>query len=470
MKWNGRIATVLILLIFNLSVASQDQLNDGNYGIIPKPLKLQKHHKWMYISQGIDIQNRSGDWNTNRLNTYFTQNKLKVGNFFAKKIILNQSETYEQEEYALTISLDTIALHFSTQTGLNHGISSLLQLLLLNNDEGSYIYKLPLGKIEDSPSFKHRGFLLDCSRHFFEKETILKYIDLLTLYKMNVLHWHLTEDQGWRIAINKYPKLESIASKRTELDGSEYGGIYSKADIREVVAYASKNGIEVIPEIEMPGHSQAAIAAYPHLSCTGKQVAIANDWGVFKEIYCAGNDSVFTFLEDVLTEVVDLFPSKYLHIGGDEAPKSRLEACSKCQNRIEEEGLKDEHELQAYFIKRIQTFLNSKGKEIIGWDEILEGGLTEGAIVQSWRGVEGGIAAAKQGNKVIMSPTSHAYLDYDLKAINLEKIYSFNPIPTDLSSDFHANIIGGECNMWTEHVPDEKTLDYKVFPRILGMA
>jgi len=470
MKWNGRIATVLILLIFNLSVASQDQLNDGNYGIIPKPLKLQKHHKWMYISQGIDIQNRSGDWNTNRLNTYFTQNKLKVGNFFAKKIILNQSETYEQEEYALTISLDTIALHFSTQTGLNHGISSLLQLLLLNNDEGSYIYKLPLGKIEDSPSFKHRGFLLDCSRHFFEKETILKYIDLLTLYKMNVLHWHLTEDQGWRIAIDKYPKLESIASKRTELDGSEYGGIYSKADIREVVAYASKNGIEVIPEIEMPGHSQAAIAAYPHLSCIGKQVAVANDWGVFKEIYCAGNDSVFTFLEDVLTEVVDLFPSKYLHIGGDEAPKSRWEACSKCQNRIEEEGLKDEHELQAYFIKRIQTFLNSKGKEIIGWDEILEGGLTEGAIVQSWRGVEGGIAAAKQGNKVIMSPTSHAYLDYDLKAINLEKIYSFNPIPTDLSSDFHANIIGGECNMWTEHVPDEKTLDYKVFPRILGMA
>jgi len=293
---------------------------------------------------------------------------------------------------------------------------------------------------------------------------------MLSLYKMNVLHWHLTEDQGWRIAIDKYPRLAEVAAYRTEKDSSVYGGIYSKEDIREIVAYASQKNIDIIPEIEMPGHSQAAIAAYPHLSCTGNEIEVANDWGVFKDIYCAGNDSVFIFLEDVLTEVIDLFPSKYIHIGGDEAPKSRWEKCNRCQKRIADNELAGEEGLQSYFIKRVQAFLKTKNREIIGWDEILEGGLAEGAVVQSWRGMEGGVEAVKHGNRAIMSPTSHAYLDYALGSIDLEKIYSFNPIPAELTDKEARLIIGGECNMWTEHVPDEETLDNKVFPRMLGMA
>ncbi len=475
MKWNGRI-TILVGALFFISCSGLTGKEKGfpqsyNVDFIPKAQQIEIKDDFFELTRTIVFFPSEFSLEANMALTDFFRMKLDVDETVKKSeafILIEESDFEHANEYSLIVKKDSIVLKSNSKIGLLHGVSTLKQLLLLNEHAGKYF--IPQLEIQDWPRFEHRGLLLDCSRHFFEKETILKYIDLLALYKMNALHWHLTEDQGWRIAIDKYPKLQSIASKRIELDGSEYGGIYSKADMQEVVAYALKNGIEVIPEIELPGHSQAAIAAYPHLSCTGKQVSVANDWGVFKEIYCAGNDSVFTFLEDVLTEVVDLFPSKYIHIGGDEAPKSRWEECSKCQNRIETEGLKNEHELQAYFIKRIQKFLNSKGKEIIGWDEILEGGLTEGAIVQSWRGFEGGIAAAKQGNKVIMSPTSHAYLDYDLKAINLEKIYSFNPIPTDLSSDFHANIIGGECNMWTEHVPDEQSLDYKVFPRLLGMA
>ena len=475
MKWNGRI-TILVGALFFISCGGLTKKDKGfpqaiNVDVIPKVQQIEIKSGFLELTDTVAWSLSEFSLKaTMALSVFFNQEL--VNDEIAKKsevcILIEESIFEHANEYSLVVKKDSIILKSNSKVGLFHGVSTLKQLLLLNAHEGKYF--IPELVIQDWPRFEHRGLLLDCSRHFFEKETILKYIDLLALYKMNVLHWHLTEDQGWRIAIEKYPKLESIASKRTELDGSEYGGIYSKADIREVVAYALKNGIEVIPEIELPGHSKAAIAAYPHLSCTGKQVSVNNDWGVFKEIYCAGNDSVFNFLEDVLTEVVELFPSKYIHIGGDEAPKSRWEECSKCQNRIEKEGLKDEHELQAYFIKRIQKFLNSKGKEIIGWDEILEGGLTKGAVVQSWRGFEDGIAAARQGNKVIMSPTSHAYLDFDLKAINLEKIYSFNPIPKNLSSEFHTNIIGGECNMWTEHVPDEQSLDYKVFPRMLGMA
>jgi hexosaminidase len=288
---------------------------------------------------------------------------------------------------------------------------------------------------------------------------------------MNTLHWHLTEDQGWRIQIDKYPKLTEVGAWRTEKDGSRYGGFYTKAEIREVVAFAAARGVTVIPEIEMPGHAQAALAAYPHLSCTGDStITVANDWGVFKEIYCAGNDSVFTFLEDVLTEVMELFPSTYIHIGGDEAPKFRWENCPKCQKRMADEGLKDAHELQSYFITRIEKFLNKNGRQLIGWDEILEGGLSPNATVQSWRGMEHGLAAAREKHNVIMSPTSHCYIDYNLRSINLQKVYSFNPIPEGLESEFEQYILGGEVNMWTEHVPNDSVLDSKVFPRLIALA
>jgi len=475
MKWSGNwvlVFVVLVLFSCNRQESREKRQPDvRNTDVIPKVQQIEIKSGFLELTDTVAFSPSGFSLEaTMALSDFFYQelDNDEIAKKSEVHIRIEESVFEHANEYSLVVKKDSIILKSNSKVGLFHGVSTLKQLLLLNEYDGKYF--IPELVIQDWPRFEHRGLLLDCSRYFFEKETILKYIDLLALYKMNVLHWHLTEDQGWRIAIDKYPKLESIASKRTELDGSEYGGIYSKADIREIVAYASKNGIEVIPEIEMPGHSQAAIAAYPHLSCTGKQVEVVNDWGVFKEIYCAGNDSVFTFLEDVLTEVIDLFPSKYIHIGGDEAPKSRWEACAKCQGRKKAEGLENEQELQSYFIQRIQTFLNTKGKTIIGWDEILEGGLAKGAIVQSWRGFEGGVEAAHQGNQVIMSPTSHTYLDYDLKSIDLEKIYHFNPIPKELEPKYHEYIIGGECNLWSERVPDEKALDKKVFPRLLGMA
>lgn len=376
-----------------------------------------------------------------------------------------------KDEYEICVFKRGLSIVSGSEEGLIRAINTFYQVHLQSSRKVSNGIEIPFFKITDSPAFPHRGLLLDCSRHFFSVETVKKYIDLLAFYKMNVLHWHLTEDQGWRIQIDKYPKLTQVGAWRTEKDGSIYGGFYTKEEIREVVAYAASRGIIVIPEIEMPGHSQATLAAYPQLSCTGDTtIKVANDWGVFKEIYCAGNDSVFAFLEDVLTEVMALFPSKYIHIGGDEAPKYRWEHCAKCQKRMADLGLKDEHELQSYFITRIEKFLNENGRELIGWDEILEGGLSPNATVQSWRGMEHGKHAAEMKHDVVMSPTSHCYLDYGLDAIDLEKVYRFNPIPEGLDEEFEQYILGGEVNMWTEHVPNDSVLDSRVFPRLIAMA
>ena len=380
-------------------------------------------------------------------------------------IALLYEGAFSDEEYILDINEDTIAISATTSEGIIRGIQTLRQLLPLQK-KSAYI---PALSIHDYPRFSWRGMLLDCSRHFMQKDFVKRYIDLLALHKMNVLHWHLTEDQGWRIEIEQYPKLTEIGAWRTQKDGSIYGGFYTKEDIREIVAYAKERHITVVPEIELPGHSLAALASYPQLSCTGGPFEVENDWGVFKDIYCAGNDSVFMFLENVLDEVLELFPSKYIHIGGDEAPKYRWDNCNKCKARMRNEGLDDSHQLQSYFITRIERYLNSKGRQIIGWDEILEGGLAPSATVQSWRGMDGGIAAAKSGHYAIMSPTSHAYFDYDLDAIDLQKVYSFEPIPSVLSEEEAQFILGGECNMWSERAPQD-LVDSKVFPRLLAMS
>lgn len=370
------------------------------------------------------------------------------------------------ESYTLEVTDHKIVVKATYATGLFRGLQTLLQLLETHSSTGA----LPAMYIEDQPAFAHRGMLFDVCRHFFDKEVVKNYIDLLAFYKMNTLHWHLTEDQGWRIAIDAYTKLTEISAWRTLQDGSQYGGFYTKDEIREVVEYARQHHIQVIPEIEIPGHAQAALAAYPQFSCAGGPIEVANDWGVFKEIYCAGNDSTFIFLKTVLTEVMDLFPSQFIHIGGDEAPKARWEKCKRCQQRITREGLADEHELQSWFIGEIDEFLQKNNRTLIGWDEILEGGLTPGAVVQSWRGTEGGINAAKAGQYAIMSPTSHCYFDYDLRAIDLKKVYGFNPIPESLSEEYQHFILGGECNLWTEHIPDRKTLDRQAFPRLTAMS
>jgi hexosaminidase len=374
------------------------------------------------------------------------------------------------ESYDLIIKNDVIQIIANSEVGLFRGFTTLRQMMPNSCEYGGCVngFFLPEVIVSDSPEFEHRGLLLDCCRHFMDVDFIKKMIDNLALHKMNVLHWHLTEDQGWRIEIDAYPLLTEVGAWRTELDGTKHGGYYSKEEIREIIQYAQKRHVEIIPEIELPGHSQAALASYPWLGCTGDQLEVANKWGVFKDIYCAGNDSTIAFLETVLDEVCELFPSDRIHIGGDEAPKVRWHSCDKCQKRIKENDLKDEYELQTWFIERIGKFLEEKGKRIIGWDEILEGGLPEGAMVQSWRGMEGAIEAVSIGTDVIVSPTSHCYLDYPLSSTNLEEIYSFQPRPEGTLGG-PGRILGGECNMWTERAPQE-LVESKVFPRAIGLA
>ena len=340
--------------------------------------------------------------------------------------ITEEKKSLGPEGYELKVSPKSMVIASSTKAGLFYGIQTLRQLLPPEIDKPSRVsrrvkWKVPCVKITDKPQFKWRGMHLDVGRHLFPVDFIKKYLDLIALHKMNTFHWHLTEDQGWRIEIKKYPKLTEIGSKRSatpilsnrrKLDGKPYGGFYTQKEIKEIVKYAAVRFINVVPEIELPGHSVAALASYPHLGCRKIPYKVQTRWGVAKDVYCAGNEEVYTFLENVFQEVLDLFPSEFIHIGGDECPKDRWKACAQCQAKIKEAGLKDEYELQSYFVKRIGKFLSKNKRRFIGWDEILEGGLAPGAIVMSWRGVIGGIKAAKMGHDVVMSPKKYCYFDY----------------------------------------------------------
>ena len=452
--------------------------------LIPQVNLIEKREGFFTIDKSAEISysnalQNEGDFLSNLIN--------QVSNFELKQSIQKSAssnlielklvdefpaELQHGEAYRILVSNEKLQISALTPVGIMRGIQTLRQLFVddFNGVKKRDEWHLPALKIEDKPAFEHRGLMIDVCRHFFTKNVILKYIDALAFYKMNILHLHLTEDQGWRMPIDAYPNLNKVASYRIEKDGSVYGGFYTKDELKEIVAYAKERHIVVIPEIELPGHAQAALAAYPQYSCVGSDIEVANDWGVFKEIYCAGNDSTFVFIEQILKEVMEIFPSEYIHIGGDEAPKFRWQHCAKCQARMENEGLINEHELQSYFIRRIEKFLNQHDRKLIGWDEILEGGLSPNATVQSWRGFEGGIKAAQEKHYVVMSPTSHCYLDYGLDAIDLKKVFQFNPIPIELEKEFHKYILGAECNMWTEHVPDEASLDAKVFPRAVALA
>ncbi len=384
----------------------------------------------------------------------------------------NCPDSLGTEGYLINVEPNRVTIKANQSAGFFYAAQTIRQLMPPDFEKADFkanSVSIPCLKIVDKPRFAWRGLNLDCCRHFMTKDFVKRYIDLLAYHKMNVLHWHLTEDQGWRIEIKKYPKLTEVGAWRTNADGTVYGGFYTQDDIREVVAYASKRHVMVVPEIEMPGHSVAALAAYPHLSCTGKPLAVETNWGVFKDIYCAGNDSTFLFLQDVLSEVVELFPSPYIHLGGDEAPKYRWENCPKCKARLRKEKLSNYEELQRYFVSRVAKFLETKGKTIIGWDEILEGGRPHNAIIQAWRGMDRAAEALSANAPVIVSPTSHCYFDYPVEVINLEKVYSFNPIPESTDSAKLCLVLGGECNMWTEHAPQE-TVDSKVFPRMLAIA
>lgn len=402
-----------------------------------------------------------------------------------------------KENYHLQISESKITITAEGNgAGYFYAFQTLLQIIPPQKETNlkkapPTTFTLPCVLVKDVPRFQWRGMHLDVCRHFFPISFVKKYIDLLATYKMNTFHWHLTEDQGWRIEIKKYPKLTSVGAWRNgsmigkysdhKFDTIRYGGFYTQQEIKEVVAYASKLHITIVPEIEMPGHSVAAIAAYPWLSCTGKKIDVEKQWGVFDDVYCT-KDSTFKFLEDVLTEVANLFPGKYIHIGGDECPKTRWKTCATCQANIKKHGLKDEHELQSYFIKRIEKFLNSKGKQIIGWDEILEGGLAPNAAVMSWRGIDGGIDAAKQKHKVVMSPGKPCYFDHyqstDTKnepiAIGgynpLDSVYMYDPMPKTLNEQERTYIMGAQANVWTEYILNEQQVEYMAVPRMLALS
>ncbi len=402
------------------------------------------------------------------------------------------------EGYRLEITPDMIQIRGGTPQGVFYGLQSLRQMLppaAESPETAAGISRIELHcvNIFDYPAFPYRGMHLDVARHFFPVSFIKKYIDLLAMHKMNNFHWHLTEDQGWRLEIKKYPLLTEIGAWRDETlighggrppftyDGERYGGYYTQEEVREVVAYAAERFIRVIPEIEMPGHATAALAAYPSLGCTGGPYEVITRWGVFHDVFCAGNEQVFDFLEDVLTEVVDIFPSDLIHIGGDECPKTRWEECPLCQERIRAEGLANEYELQSYFIRRIENFLLTKGRNIVGWDEILEGGLAPNATVMSWRGTEGGIEAARMGQNAIMSPVSHCYFDYyqadpetQPLAIGgytpLEKVYAYRPVPEVLSEAEARHILGAQGNVWTEYMKTPEHVEYMAFPRAIALA
>lgn len=411
--------------------------------------------------------------------------------------VANNSSELDQESYQMKITKKGIAISANGTPGLFYAIQSLMQLLPV---EKSKRLSVPCLQIMDSPRYQWRGMHLDCSRHFFTKEEIKKYIDYLAMYKFNTFHWHLTDDQGWRIEIKQYPLLTSISSMRKETiigkpvdnkgkplpgikyDNTPYGGFYSQAEIKEIVGYASDRHINIVPEIEMPGHSLAVLAAYPQFSCTGGPFETFTTWGVSDDTYCAGNDSTFIFIQNILSEVLELFPGKYIHIGGDECPKGRWEHCVKCQKRIADEKLKNEEQLQSYFIKRIEKFVNENGRQIIGWDEILEGGLAPNAAVMSWRGTKGGIEAAKQEHYVVMTPGKPCYFDhYQSKdkmheplAIGgfnpIDSVYNYDPTPKSLSVSEQKYILGAQGNVWTEYIRDFAHVEYMSVPRMSALS
>ncbi|HVP07288.1 MAG TPA: beta-N-acetylhexosaminidase, partial [Candidatus Acidoferrum sp.] len=363
--------------------------------------------------------------------------------------------------------------------GIFYGMQSFLQLLPAGEMAKTEI-EIPAVEMEDSPRFDWRGLHLDVSRHFFPASFIKKYIDLLALHKMNVFHWHLTDDQGWRIEIAKYPRLTEVGAWRTDSDGTIYGGFYTQAEIRDVVAYAAKRFLTIVPEIELPGHASAAIAAYPEFSCTGGPFNVETKWGVFDDVYCPGRESTFAFLENILGEVSDLFPGPFIHIGGDECPKVRWLNHDLCRRRMEAEKLGSADELQAYFVKRIARYLASLGKQTAGWDEILDGGAPEGSVIMAWRNIEKGIEAARAGHDVIMTPMSHCYFDHYQAKVNepkaiggftpLENVYAFNPVPEALPAELAGHILGAQANVWTEYMPDEKHVEYMAYPRACALA
>jgi hexosaminidase len=491
---------LLIISLFLLSFISISAQND--YNLIPYPADLTEKKGQFTFPTETGMSVPFGKEYLEVILPFVQQLKATAGiNIQVNKkikptIVVKLNESVPEEGYKLTVGKKLISIEVSTPQGLFYSLTSLKQLMpveVFGKKLTAVKWNVPCVEIEDAPRLAYRGVHLDVSRHFMPVSFIYKFIDLLSVYKINRLHWHLTDDQGWRIEIKKYPLLTQIGSVRKQtlvghkkdipqvFDGKEDKGFYTQEEIRQIVAYAANRCIIIIPEIEMPGHSSAALAAYPELSCNPSDTfEVAKSWGVFENVYCP-TETTFTFLQNVLDEVMGLFPSHYIHIGGDECPKAAWKQSAYCQSLIKELGLKDENQLQGYFIQRIEKQVNSKGRDIIGWDEILDGGLAPNATVMSWRGDAGGIEAANKNHHVIMCPEKFCYLDYYQEpkekaplAIGgnnpLSHVYSLNPIPASLPEDKKQYIIGVQANIWTEYLPTPSRVEYMAFPRITALA
>lgn len=477
-----KITLVVLLFLFTTQLSAQ------HGPVFPQPTRLEQTGE-KFVFNGrllIDSTQLSG-----KLFAYFQ--KVFGRNFIHLEAVspkqatirLHRIQTFAYTEgYNLTVSNSGIDIQYSNDESLRNALQTLNQLIQ-NPKELAGV------TVSDQPAFAYRGVHLDCSRHFFTIGELKKFIDQMAKLKFNRFHWHLTDDQGWRIEIKKYPKLTSIGAWRdstlighfskqpVEYDHEKYGGFYTQVEAKELVEFARIRGIEIIPEIEMPGHARAALAAYPELSCNEQQLPVVGTWGVFDEVFCS-QEKTRSFLKDVLDEVIEIFPSHVIHIGGDECPKVNWEKCPKCKAIMTENNLKTSHELQSFFIRDIEKHVNGKGRVIIGWDEILEGGLAPNAQVMSWQGVEGGIAAAKQKHQVVMTPTSYCYFDYYQSGhpseplaiggyLPLEKVYQFNPVK-GLEEQYQHYILGGQANLWTEYLPNIQAVEYNAFPRLVAMA
>jgi hexosaminidase len=510
----------LLILCFGLvQVVYAQQQQKTSINIIPQPVSVKQGPGHFVLDKKtvIAAKDEADRKSAQFLNDYLQQVygfKLDIDKQEGKNYIRLSTKKFikapDKDSYTLQTTKEGITIEGDTYAGTFYGVQTLIQLLPVNNSKPqtpNSKLQIPLVSIQDHPRFNYRGMHLDVARHIFPLSFIKKYIDYLALHKMNYFHWHLTDDQGWRIEIKKYPELMSVGAYRNGTiigrfpgkgnDNIRYGGYYTQDEVKEIVRYAADRHINVVPEIEMPGHASAAIAAYPWLSCfpdkptviprntpaPGRHQAIKlvqETWGVFEDVFCAGNDSTFSFLQGVIDEVLTLFPSQYIHVGGDECPKKHWKQCPKCQLRIKNENLKDEHELQSYFIQRMEKYINSKGRTIIGWDEILEGGLAPNAIVMSWRGEKGGIEAAKQNHYVIMTPTKPVYFDYSqsknedsvtIGSYNpVEAVYAYEPIPKELSKDKAKYVLGAQANLWTEYIKYPSKVEYMIFPRMSALS
>lgn len=500
MKRNSAISLIgcVVSAFIILSCSEKEQ----TVPVIPQPQQVELHHGHFSFPPSVFEAEGLDDASAAYVNTFREQldaclaDHRKGG---ALRFITDSG--LAAEEYSIDASAKELIVKASGLNGFVYAIQTIKQLLPAEiwggEQEPDADWTIPAMSIRDYPRFAYRGMHLDCSRHFFDIEEIHRYIDVMVAHKMNRLHWHLTDDQGWRVEIKKYPRLTEVAAWRDGTmvgrdfqsnDGVRYGGYYTQEELRETVAYAAARGVTIIPEIDLPGHMQAALAAYPELGCTGGPYKVLNIWGISDDVLCAGNEKIYTFLEDVMSELIDIFPSEYIHIGGDECPKVRWKVCPKCQKKIQELGFHSddrftaEDYLQTYVMNRIEKFLGEHGRRIIGWDEILEGDLSKSATIMSWRGSLGGIRAARSGRDAIMTPNSHFYFDYlqsrDIEGepvgiggyVPVDKVYAYEPHDPDMNDEDFSHVLGVQANLWTEYISTNEHLEYMLIPRMSALS